>query len=219
MAAPKKAVKAAAPDEIEALKAAQEATDKKLDTVIDLMAAIAEKVEREPVAAVPTGTAAKDAPAIINQHFEAAEQFIGGRGTAEFASIDIPGQQELEQPLEGDVNSQAFAEKMANLQFNEEKLTVDIHTTTDKDADKIFEIAVNGRPFVFQRGKQYTVPRYVVEGLARAKPVGYRSEEYLDAQGLRQMRYPTERGVRYPFSIVNATARDNAWLQHVLAQP
>ena len=193
------------------LQAAQQDTDGKLDKIIDVIGVLAEKLERS--------TAAINTPVVLNKHLESEEQFVGGAGDAEFASIDQAGEQELVQSAEGDVHSPAFKEKMATIAFNAEMLTVQIHTTTEKDADKSFEISINGFAHFFRRGQQYTVRRDVVEGLARAKPVGYGSEEYLDSQGQKQMRYPSERGVRYPFSLVNGTSRDNAWLQHILAQP
>lgn len=200
---------------IRAIESAQQETDGKIDKLIDVMTALTEQVNS--IAAVPVGTPAKDAPAITSHHFEAAEQFIGGAGDASI--IELAGQQHIEQSMHADVNNDAFRDKMENLAFNNEMLTVDIHTTTDKDSAKVFKVIVNGEGFLFERGKQKTVPRYVVEGLARAKPVSYQNEEYLNSQGLQEVRYPSERGVRYPFSIVNASQRDMAWMQSILAQP
>ncbi len=98
-------------------------------------------------------------------------------------------------------------------------LTVHIHSNTDLQSEKVFQITVNGRPCLFRRDETKTVPRMFVEGLARAKPVGYANEEYLRNDGRQDVRYPQQVGLRYPFSLVNASARDQAWLNHVLAQP
>lgn len=201
---------------MDALEERMNEQDNKLSQVVDILGDIASKVES--IAAVPAGTAAKDAPAVVSYYTEAAEQFIGGPGEASFSETS-DGEQVIVQSMEGDVDSAAFKDYQANLAFNTEELEIEIHTTSDKDANKAFTIFVNGRPFIFQRGKKYRVPRYAVEGLARSKPVGYQYEERMNSHGLKESYYPSERGVRYPFSLVNASSRDSAWLQSILAQP
>lgn len=105
------------------------------------------------------------------------------------------------------------------LQFMREPVTVHIHETSDKNADPRFIIGVNGRNQTFVRGKEYTVPRYVVEGLARAKPVAFKNEEFFKPDGERAVRWPSVRGTRYPFSVIGDSDRGNAWLKQVLRQP
>lgn len=112
-------------------------------------------------------------------------------------------------------------QKLEMLAFMREPVTVHIHESSDQQADPHFMIAVNGRKQIFSRGREYTVPRYIVEGLARAKPVGFRNEEYFKPDGERSVRWPSTRGLRYPFSAVKDPSGDKgaAWLKIVLKQP
>lgn len=93
-------------------------------------------------------------------------------------------------------------DKLAALSFDNEPVTVHIHETSDEQADSNFSISVGGKTEVFFRGQTKTVARKFVEGLCRAKPVGFRWEEYTRDDGSRAVRYPSRTGLRYPFSIV-----------------
>jgi hypothetical protein len=121
-----------------------------------------------------------------------------------------------------DVDGPEFNDKMKLLAFMEEPVEVMIHQTSEKDADQAFDIQVNGRPQIFVRGGKYIVRRKFVEGLARAKPVHYDNEEYMQetAQGgVRAVRYPSRRGLRYPFTVIeDKNPNGAAWLQRVLAE-
>lgn len=126
----------------------------------------------------------------------------------------------LETPDTDDINSPAFKAKQDHEMFMKEKVTISIGTTNDKFADKIFNISVNGTPFTFIRGNEYTVPRYVVEGLCRCKPIHYDNEEYVDTDGTKKVRQPSSTGLRYDFSVIeDRNPRGRAWLRSVLAQP
>ncbi len=160
---------------------------------------------------------AKDNPVVLNRHTEAEEQFLGGPTQAEV--VEKNGVQMIEQTSVANLDSKVDQEKLRNIAFMEEMVMVDIHTSSNQFDDQVFEISVNGESVIFKRGERKAVPRKFVEGLARAKPIGYSSQEFRDEAGLTQIRYPTHIGVRYPFSLVNASPRDTAWLQHVLGQP
>ncbi len=122
-----------------------------------------------------------------------------------------------------DVDSPDFRDKMKLLEFMEEPVEVFIHMTNEKDADKIFDIQVNGRPQIFVPGNTYIVRRKFVDGLARAKPVHYENEEYMDVQNgkpIMSVRHPGRRGLRYPFTVVeDKNPLGAAWLKGVLAEP
>jgi hypothetical protein len=108
----------------------------------------------------------------------------------------------------------------ADLAFNEDMLMIAIHEASEKNADQIFEVMVNGRSQLFQRGREYSVARKFVETLARAKPVTYRNEEYVAMDGTRSVRWPTHRGLRYSFSVLHDPhPRGADWLKSILSQP
>jgi len=159
---------------------------------------------------------ASNRPVAMNNHFESDEQSLDNEGSVEFD--DANPDQFADRP--SDIETEVFTtDKLRDLSFNEEKIRVDIHTTSDKDADQVFEIEVNGQKEFFRRGENKVVARKFVEGLARAKPINYENEEYLGSDGNKHVRYPTRKGLRYSFSLVNPKPIDTAWLQAILAQP
>lgn len=162
-------------------------------------------------------TMARNNPVILEKHLEADEQDLGQQGAARFTEKD--GEQDIEIEIAPSMDTAAGREKIANLEFMEEEVMVHIHSTSEKDADKVFEINVCGDREIFRRGEKRPVKRKFVEGLARAKPIAYDSTEVIGADGLQHYEYPSQKGLRYPFSLVNPTSMDNAWLTSVLAQP
>ena len=111
-------------------------------------------------------------------------------------------------------------EKLEALKFDTEPVTVHIHESSDEQADGNFSISVGGKHQVFFRGETKTVQRKFVEGLCRAKPVGFRWEEYQKDDGSRAVRYPKRTGLRYPFSIVkDANPKGGlAWANGIIKQ-
>lgn len=169
------------------------------------------------VAAMNRLTDAINNPVAPSRYAEAAERDLGGEGVAEFR--EDGDEQLIERPSLGDVDNPLFKEKLENMAWDQQMLEVHIHESADKDAQQVFEITVNGESELFRRGERKRVKRMFVEGLARAKPISYSNEEYLGGDGRQHVRYPTHKGLRYPFALVNPSARDNAWLNSILAQP
>lgn len=107
----------------------------------------------------------------------------------------------------------------AMLAFMAEPISVRIATSTDQNAEQIFEIIVNGRTEIFRRGEVKTVPRYYVDRLARLKETSYSNEEVRNANDERSYAYRPRSALKYDFSI----ARDDnplgqSWLNAVLAE-
>lgn len=220
---------------IKDLSARQADTERKMDTLLNLVTGLVEKLEPEDEpdetiqfqdpcadeqeAPASRTTRAIDTPALVNKYAETGESFTGGPGTAECDEAP-DGSQFIKQSMYADVSSPAFKDWAANMAFANEKVSIIVHKTAVPFADKKIEVSVGGNPMVFERGKRYDgVPRYLVEGLMRAKPVTYGNEEYLDTDGKTKYRQPAERGLRYDFAIINPTARDQAWQQSIQAQP
>jgi hypothetical protein len=103
--------------------------------------------------------------------------------------------------------------------FMNEPVTIRIHTTSEKNAEPVFPIRVNGREEFFARGQTKTVARRFVYGLAMARPTSYRNEEYRTADGSQSYRWPSSTGLRYGFEVVQDTPKGIAWLNEVLASP
>lgn len=159
-----------------------------------------------------------DQPAFIRSHFDAGDQDLGEDHVLEAESID--GNSVIETPKNVNPDSPEFKDKAAELAFMEEPVTVHILDTSEKNADKVFDISVNGRARTFMRNEEYTIPRKYVEGLARAKPVHYDNEEYTKSNGERSVRWPSRKGLRYQFSVLrDDNPRGKEWLRNLLRQP
>ena len=137
------------------------------------------------------------------------------------AGVATPGKgAEINQPVqEVEPVTLLVKEKADKLAFFAEPVQIVIHETAEEQADPRFSVWVNGREWVFVRGVEYTVPRYVVEGLLRAKPVGYMNQEYVREDGTRSVRWPTKRGLRYGFSVLMDSERGRAWEKQVRNEP
>ena len=112
---------------------------------------------------------------------------------------------------------QAAKAKLDMLAFMNESVSIHIMETSEQQADQVFEVAVNGKGMVMRRGGDYTLPRYYVETLARARPVHYKNQEYQDQEGVKRVRWPAKRGERYPFSVTEDTAKGREWLKRLRA--
>lgn len=157
------------------------------------------------------------APVIKRNPLEAAAQDLGDAGVA---TMPTTGAAEITQEIEV-VDPARFAkEKADNLAFNEELVTVEVHTTPDKFAPQWVEISVNGQKELFWRGVPKTCKRKFVEGLARCKPVSYKNVEYVDADGSRSVKWPSTVGLEYPFSMLeDKNPRGRDWLRKLLREP
>jgi hypothetical protein len=161
-------------------------------------------------------TLAKNHVVQTNRFHEAAEQQLGQDRVTQFD--DQNNEILISETGIADVNSPQFKAKAAALAYYNEKVTVYIQTVNDEQADTVFDIGVNGEIWKFRRGDTRTVPRYVVEGLATAKPVGFKSVEFKDSHGKTNYREQATTGLRYPFNLVNASQKDQQWLNSVLAR-
>lgn len=150
-------------------------------------------------------------PVIITKGVEAASQDMGKDHVAEFNDEGL-----IEKPRLMSVDTPEFKEKNELWAFMHEKVEVEIHEVSDKDAAQMFMVGVNGRQRVLRRGERTFLERYYVEVLARARPVNYNNEEFVDGDGTRKVRYPSRRGLLYPFTVVTDSDRGKEWLRKVL---
>jgi hypothetical protein len=160
--------------------------------------------------------AAKNNPVIARKTLDAGAQDLGGDGMLE---IPTTGDARIIETIVPADPGGLSTSKADMLQFMAETVRVRIDDVSDEQADPYFGVSVNGRTQIFHRGQEYNVPRFIIEGLARAKPTGYKNEEYVQADGVRAIRNPIKRGLRYPFSVVEDTPKGRDWLRQVLKQP
>lgn len=147
-----------------------------------------------------------DAPEHVVQE---APRVLKSTGDAKDA-LEQRGVQVCERPVD--------EEKLAMLAFMEEPVTVHIHTTSDKQAEQVFEIFNNGQREVFKRGETKTVKRKFVNELAIRKATGYEAVPFTDPNGVKGIKYVPNTALRYPFSVVNDPhPRGADWLKATLA--
>ncbi len=159
-------------------------------------------------------------PVIISGAVEASQQEIGqgqdrlmrSTGAAK-DSLDTPSViKVMEQPYDD--------EKMAMLAFMNEPVTIRVATTTDKNAAQVFEVNVNGKLMLFQRGETKTLPRYFVDRLMRMKETVYSQKEVLNAEGIREFLHTPHTGLKYDFAVVrDDNPLGDSWQRAVLAEP
>lgn len=122
--------------------------------------------------------------------------------------------------VRGTMNDTANIELVELEQFMNEKVKIKIHTSSDENAQNIFEASVNGRSFLLYRGGEFVVPRYIVELLARCKPIHYKNVEFVDpADGIRKVRYDGNTGLRFQFDVIGDSNRGRHWLAEISRQP
>jgi len=163
---------------------------------------------------------AKNNPVAPSKGFEPLEQQIGqdhdrvmkSTGPAREA-LQPQYVQIVDRPLK-----ELDQEKLAMLQFFEEPVTIMVHTTSDQNAEQVFELFNNGRREVFTRGETKTVARKFVEILATRKPTTYTQKKKRDEDGImHEVQVPTT-ALRYPFSVLHDPNPKGAdWLRYTLA--
>lgn len=114
--------------------------------------------------------------------------------------------------------------KAEALKFLEEIVTINIAESTDANAPSMVFVSVNGEgaglngiPWL-PRGVSLKVKRKFVERLARAKRTSYGSKERINADGEREVYYPSRTALEYPFVVEQDTEKGRAWLRGILAE-
>ena len=164
-----------------------------------------------------TQNTAKNHPVISSGQLDSSQQDIGQSSTRSV----IAGADGVElSPQVVVVADRVYDnEKMAMLAFFNEPVTIRIATTTDKAAEKVFEINVNGNPKLFRRGGTYTVPRYYVDRIMRLKQTVFGQEEVFNSEGVKEIRYPSQTALKYDFVIErDDNPQGKMWERAVLAE-
>ena len=162
---------------------------------------------------------AKDHPVIISDDIIGTdEQDVGQDGVAAFEgeSLIKVSQVNLEDPIQ----AAKMKDKHAYELFMHDDLEIEIHEVPGFEHAARFLVGVNGKQEVFTPGKVYTVKRYTVEALLRAKLTTYKAKEVTNEEGVKEYTYPSSTGLMHNFSVLrDPHPRGNDWRQAVLKQP
>jgi len=163
----------------------------------------------------PEGSPANSHIVAPRHHGESQEMDKPQAGTMAFtADNELKGSGIIE-PVAASVSSAKIEEE----KFMNELVTVMIHQTTDKNANPIPEVSVNGRIQRFVRGHEQRVRRCYVEVLARAKQTIFGNVKTRDAEGNDMYHYPSTTAEVLPFAVIGDTPKGQAWLKKLLASP
>lgn len=123
------------------------------------------------------------------------------------------------------LTSEAFAaagvkDYLDQLAFMEQKVTVRLHETTNKNDDPLPMVAVNGVNQFLPRGQDLAIKRKFVEVLARCKPEAVMTDVEVRSMGAEPVnRVLRQRAHKYPFSVVrDDNPRGADWLNQLLQE-
>jgi hypothetical protein len=154
---------------------------------------------------------------IKSRAIEPMEQQIG-QDRPRVLKTEGPARDALEPALVQPVDRPVDPEKIEMLKFMAEKVEVLIHTTSDPNADQVFEVFNNGDRELFKRGEKKVVQRRFVNELAMRKITTYSQEVKPDAYGVPVQIQVPRTSLRYPFSVVRDDhPRGPDWLKYALA--
>lgn len=162
---------------------------------------------------------AQNNPVILSGAEETSQQEIGQSNSRLMKSTGS-GKDALEKSILAKVSDQPFDnEKMAMLAFMNEPVTIRIATSTDPNAEQVFELNINGKMEFFRRGEQKTLPRYFVDRLMRLKVTTFSQKETMNAEGIRDYLHIPHTGLKYDFAIIRDDNKlGRSWERAVLAE-
>lgn len=167
------------------------------EQVFDILAEISSKME------------SMSAPMVNTHEYTDPSEHEQSIGSAEFNDDG-----ELEMPTNMNPDSPEFHDKATRLSFMNQDVTIELHQVTGKEAP-VVPLSVNGNKLVLERGRQYTLKRYMVETLAMARPVEFTNVEYQDSDGTQKVRYDASSGMRFPFHVVEDSKAGREWFRHI----
>lgn len=135
--------------------------------------------------------------------------------------IEAAGTSNIRRNADGKIISNPTRGKkwMDEMAFMQEMVTVRVHTTTDKNANPIPDIYVNGRVQRFLRGHEQSVKRMFLAKLATTLPTSYDSQLVKDHEGQDKYIYPGTSSELYPFTVIDDTPKGQEWLKALMANP
>jgi hypothetical protein len=156
---------------------------------------------------------AKANPVAVRKIIEASEQPLGHTVVKTSAKGGVDGVQMVQV-----AERLPDPEKLANLAFMAELVTIRPATSTDPNAEQVFEITVNGKTELFRRGHEKTVHRYYVDLIARLKVTSFKDREVTNDEGIKQILHDPTTALKYDFAMIrDPNPMGESWLKATLA--
>lgn len=162
---------------------------------------------------MPRAKRALDMPAQFTKTVESAEQSLGHtlRQSTETSQAGTPHLVQVAERMPD-------PEKAAMLAFMNEMVTIRPATSTDKNAEQVFELIINNKSELFRRGENKTVRRCYVDLMARLKVTAYTQREVVNAEGIKQVLNDPHTALKYDFAMVrDDNPMGEHWLKATLA--
>lgn len=149
-----------------------------------------------------------------------ASEMETGSGPERTMSSTGPARQSLDKNTLVKVSDQPMDEDwMSMMAFMEEMVEIRIAETTDPQAERVFEININGNLQLFSRGETKTVKRYFVDRLMRMKQTRYSQKEIVDGEGIKQIVNIPHTSIKYDFAITrDDSPHSKPWQRAVMAE-
>lgn len=169
-------------------------------------------------------TEAKNRPAVATKRVHTEEMKLGNEGKVAF---DAQGEKQSEvHDIEIENSLDTLSDKVRHLAFLEEEVTIQLAEDTNKNPETHVFCQVNGvgpGPFGvpwIPRGVPVTIKRKYLQVLARARPVRFRNNEYVDNNtGERKVEQIASSAQKYPFSVIHdPNPRGVEWLTNLFRQ-
>lgn len=171
--------------------------------------------------ATATSTASSDAinnPVIKTYGFDTTDH-AAGQDSPRILKSTGPARDALAPMLVQPVERPVDPEKMAMMQFMNDELTIRVATTTDQNAEQVFECNINGRLELFRRGETKKVKRYFVDWLLRRKQTVYSQQEVVNSEGIKDILNVPHTALKYDFAVVHDPhPRGDEWRRAVMAE-
>ena len=156
-------------------------------------------------------------PAVTNQYLEADEQETAKHKPRRIKSTG-PAKQAVDPAVIVPADRMPNKAQADALLMNEEYVEVVVHETTDKTANQLPDIYVNGIPQRFVRGQAQKVKWKFIEQMARCRETTYTQQKYLDDNGTETYRMIPHTALKYPFALVNASQKFHDRLKAMMAE-
>ena len=112
----------------------------------------------------------------------------------------------------------AKKDKMEEMKFMCEKIKINIHPSQDQNDSIWQEVGVNGKIYVFMRGQEYIVPRYVVCVMLESQHWKYGSVQKKDATGqVNGYEYPRFSRQTLSFDVIEDSEKGREWMSRKYA--
>lgn len=158
-------------------------------------------------------------PIIAPKHYEETSEKQIGNEEARTLKSTGPVDEALTPPIIEPVNRVVSKQKLENLKFNEDIVTIRILGSDSPTDDPFPTVWNDGRKWVFERDVDTPVARKFVEVLARAKKSAFGLRKVTDNEGVDHYEYPRKNSLRYPFAVIHdPSPKGKQWLDSILRE-